>query len=484
MMTLWWMAVGVVSAQMAGGTLVVNVPNAPGEIMLDGFPTGQIAPATLENVAPGTHLVQLEYGCMLGEKQATVQANKTTRLTLPMQYKGGSGTIRLKGVPYNATVLLDDAPVRSWAEGVEAKCGSRRLAVEAAGFEEWHGDTIITSDKWVTVEVTMLESEIQEFVPAPRSMARPTDDFEDDFEDYDDFDELDEIDAAYVEEEKRALEERDEYDERDDLDELDEPEESSSSSRSRDRSREYQRRQAEQEKRNRAQEEARQEEEDRRAVEEAEKHREEELAHQHQEEARRADEEDERRSRYGDIDSLDDEEEMEDDSSRRRSSSEDEDPDEFGEEDGEDRGASSRDRRDEEVDDYDSDDFEEEDYDDLDERGGSERLREPRKSSSVGSRSLKFGGTGGLAAVAVGGGVFGLISTIQYQAGYQNWEVIIAATGFGSPKEIEYWTLYVQPYKTRMVIGYVVAGVGLAASGAWFFVAPDGTVQVGISRRF
>ncbi len=124
------------------------------------------------------------------------------------------------------------------------------------------------------------------------------------------------------------------------------------------------------------------------------------------------------------------------------------------------------------------------DRDDLDERGGSERLREPRKSSSVGSRSLKFGGTGGLAAVAVGGGVFGLISTIQYQAGYQNWEVIIAATGFGSPKEIEYWTLYVQPYKTRMVIGYVVAGVGLAASGAWFFVAPDGTVQVGISRRF
>ena len=100
-------------AQVAGGTLVVNVPNAPGEIMLDGFPTGQEAPATLENVAPGTHLVQMEFGCMVGEKEVSVEADKTTTLTLPMQYKGGTGTIRLKGVPYTATVPVSYTHLRA-----------------------------------------------------------------------------------------------------------------------------------------------------------------------------------------------------------------------------------------------------------------------------------------------------------------------------------------------------------------------------------
>ena len=172
MTPLLLLSTSIALAQMPGGTLVVSVPNAPGEIMLDGFPTGQTSPATLENVAPGTHLIEMQFGCMVGEREVTVTADKTTKVTLPMQYRGGHGTIRLKGVPYTATVLMDDAPVRSWAEGVEAKCGARRITVESPGFEDWSDQAVVTTGKWVTVSVELVEADIQEDAPPP---SRPQD---------------------------------------------------------------------------------------------------------------------------------------------------------------------------------------------------------------------------------------------------------------------------------------------------------------------
>ncbi len=457
-------------AQVAGGTLVVNVPNAPGEIMLDGFPTGQEAPATLENVAPGTHLVQMEFGCMVGEKEVAVEADKTTTLTLPMQYKGGTGTIRLKGVPYTATVLVDDAPVGSWDEGVEAKCGSRRLVIESPGFEDWSGETIITSGKWVTVPVALVESEIQESAPAPRPTARPVDD---DFYDEDDFelDELDELDRAYADGGE------------DDFD-LDEP--SSSNSRDRDRDRELERRQREQSDRQAA------EEERRRAAEEERRE---------EEEDRRLEEEEDRKSRYGDIDSLDEEEDEldEEPEDRRRSSRDEVEEEDDYESFEEDNSSDRRNYEADEFDDEDSDRFEDEDdYDELDELDSdSDSSREPRsakeprearssRESGGGSNSkaLKLGGTAAGGVVALGGGALAVVSSIQYSAGHSNWEVIVEATGFGSEQEISYWNQYVQPYRNRAIVGAIVAGVGLAAGGTWFFVAPDGTVHVGMTRRF
>ncbi len=487
-------------AQVAGGTLIVNVPNSPGEIMLDGFPTGQEAPATLENVAPGTHLVQMEFGCMVGEKQVTVTADKTTKLTLPMTYKGGTGTIRLKGVPYTATILVDDAPIRSWEEGVEAKCGSRRITVESPGFEDWSTNAIVTSGKWLTVQVSLVEAEIQETAPAPpRQSSRPVDDFEDDY------DELDELDRAYADE-------GDDYDDYDEFDELDEPEPSSRSSRDKDRERELERRQQEQEERKRAEaerrraeEQAKRDEEDRRRAEEERREREAIERRQAEEDARRQAEEDERRSRYGDIDSLDAEEEEEEPQSRRRTSTDDEldeleeEYDEFDEDDG---GRSRRNYDDEEdfddeFDDEDTDRFDDEDeYDELDEldEGSSGRDREPREpreprapregSSLSGGKGLQLGGTAAAGAVALGGATFAIVSSVQYSAGRDNWNVIVDATGFGSEQEISYWDQYVQPYRNRAIAGAIIAGVGLAAAGTWFFVAPDGTVHVGISRRF
>ena len=41
------------------GRIEVSAPDAPGEIVLDSFPTGEIAPATIEDVPPGEHQVEL-----------------------------------------------------------------------------------------------------------------------------------------------------------------------------------------------------------------------------------------------------------------------------------------------------------------------------------------------------------------------------------------------------------------------------------------
>lgn len=462
-------------AQVAGGTLVVNVPNAPGEIMLDGFPTGKDAPATLENVAPGTHLLQMEYGCLVGELEVTVAADKTVELTLPMSYKGGTGTVRLKGLPNVATVLVDDTPVRSWAEGVEAKCGSRTITIESPGFEDWSTDAIVTSGKWLTITAEMVEAAIVEAAPAPRADTRPVDDFEDDY------DELDELDAASA------------YDE---LDELS----SGSGSRDKERDRELERRQAEQEERRLAEVERRREaDEARRAAEQDEADR-----RRAAEEARRRQEEAERKARYGDIDSLDGDDEDEEPGGRRRDADDEDDDydlggDRFSDEiEVEEDGADRRDDEylDDEFDDEDTDRFDDDDDEERDEvdelDGGSSgrqkaprEAREPRSGGGLDTaKVLKYGGTGALAAVAVGGGVMAIVSGIQYSTGKGYWDDIVGATGVGSEQEITYWRSYVQPYKTRAIIGGVMAGVGLAGAGAWFFIGPDGTVQVGYTRRF
>ena len=55
----------VAFAQQKPGAIQVNAGNAQGEIILDGFPTGQTAPTKLESVPPGEHELEVEYGLSL-----------------------------------------------------------------------------------------------------------------------------------------------------------------------------------------------------------------------------------------------------------------------------------------------------------------------------------------------------------------------------------------------------------------------------------
>ena len=109
----------------ATGSIDVQVSNAPGEIVLDGFPTDKRAPALLEQVPIGSHVVELEYGCMVGKAEVNVSEGAKAVVKLPLSNRGGEGTLRLRGTPFNAEVMVDGAPIskaeegmRTWRDGV------------------------------------------------------------------------------------------------------------------------------------------------------------------------------------------------------------------------------------------------------------------------------------------------------------------------------------------------------------------------------
>jgi hypothetical protein len=178
------------SAWSSTGQILVDVTNAPGEISLDGMPTDQTAPATIEFVSPGEHLIELQHGCLNGSQKVTVVANKRTNARLRMRTVKGSGTLRLRGLPPMAQVFIDDAPVGSASEGIGVPCGGHRVRAEADGFADWEEMVVITTDRWTTSTIEMVEVDI-EFAPRPpeRVVLRVDEDFDEDLDDWEDIEE-------------------------------------------------------------------------------------------------------------------------------------------------------------------------------------------------------------------------------------------------------------------------------------------------------
>jgi hypothetical protein len=137
------------------GAIQVNVPNTPGEIVLDGFNTGKFNPATIASVQPGDHEVELRYGCLVGKATVTVQSGQTVKVAPRMNNIGGDGTLRLKGVPAGAEVFVDNRPIGAADKGVPLKCGGHTISIEAPGYATWKQETVVSTDIWSTIEVKM-----------------------------------------------------------------------------------------------------------------------------------------------------------------------------------------------------------------------------------------------------------------------------------------------------------------------------------------
>ena len=195
------------SADAATGRIKVNVANAPGEITLDGMPTDQTSPAIIDSVAPGEHVVDLQYGCMKGTARVTVYEEKTTTARLRMRNIGGEGTVRLRGLPPMARVYVDDAPVRQSGEGLVMSCGGHRIRAESEGFADWEETVAVTSERWTTVSVHMVEIDIEEGArPQYFAPVRLDDDFDEDDIDWEEEDRLLEAERTAEREAERTAE--------------------------------------------------------------------------------------------------------------------------------------------------------------------------------------------------------------------------------------------------------------------------------------
>jgi hypothetical protein len=393
-MRITWLFIALLAVNNAAastGQIRVEVSNAPGEINLDGMPTDQKAPATIEFVSPGEHLVELQYGCLTGSQKVTVSPKKQTTTRLRMKTIKGAGTLRLRGLPPIAQVYVDDAPVSQATKGIGMPCGGHRIRAEAEGFADWEEMVVITTDRWTTTTVHMVEVAIESAArrPPERVHLEVDDDFD---EDLDDWEEVEEDDLLARE---RAIEERE------------------GRLRQKEQAQEKARQAAAAEKRSRAEAE--------RSRAEAERQS-------------RAD--NARRSRYGDVDSLDGDE-----------------PDEEFEEDEE----------------FFDDNFEgAEKEDDLD---------APRASSSSGAkpkkrnRNAKKANTATIlglstAGAGVAGLVYGVIAHNQYKGHQDQWTWI--ATNSGGPAgqaAIEYSEQSLHPAKKRRNQAFGI-GAALLLSGS------------------
>ncbi|MEY3210484.1 MAG: hypothetical protein RIT28_965 [Pseudomonadota bacterium] len=167
------------AAWAATGSVDVKVSNAPGEIILDGIPTGLKAPAVLSDVPVGSHQLELEYGCMVGSATVTVVEGQATVIDLPLQNVGGTGMLRLKNLPGGAEVVVDGAVVTRPEEGVTLRCGARTVEVEAPGYEPFTAKVIVTSAKRVNLDVVMAAADIST-APTKPPPPRPAEEDEED----------------------------------------------------------------------------------------------------------------------------------------------------------------------------------------------------------------------------------------------------------------------------------------------------------------
>ena len=153
-------------ALAATGRIQVVAEGAPGEILLDSFPTGKKAPATLDGVSVGEHEVALVYGCMTGSLRVQVEDSQLARAALPMNNSGGVGTVRFSALPLRAEVWVDDTPVPFVDGKAELSCGAHRLLVEAPGIAPWQDMVVVTSGKWTRIQARFDSESIDRADPA------------------------------------------------------------------------------------------------------------------------------------------------------------------------------------------------------------------------------------------------------------------------------------------------------------------------------
>jgi hypothetical protein len=154
------------------GRIQVVAEGAPGEIVLDNFPTGKTAPAILDAVSVGEHEVVVVYGCMTGSLRVRVADSQLAKAALPMNNAGGVGTVRFSALPPRAEIWVDDALVPFVDGKAELSCGAHRLLVEAPGIAPWQEMVVVTSGKWTRIQAQFDSESIDRADPAVGAQER------------------------------------------------------------------------------------------------------------------------------------------------------------------------------------------------------------------------------------------------------------------------------------------------------------------------
>ena len=127
------------SSAHAGGLLRITSDGDGGRVLIDGADTGQLAPATFDEVPLGRHAIEVVGGCMRGNGTVNVGASGLNQIDIAM--KLGQGTLVIKPTPATAVVTIDSAPAQPGAL-IPVSCGSHAVNITLDG----HLPAVLTLD--------------------------------------------------------------------------------------------------------------------------------------------------------------------------------------------------------------------------------------------------------------------------------------------------------------------------------------------------
>ncbi len=142
---------------LGDGEVLVNLaPGLSGEILLDGLPTGVMAPGVLVDVSAGDHRIQVRGDCLLGMGFVQVVPGELSRLQVELQTTGGF--VEVQVVPRHAEILIDgEAAGHGPSLGTELNCGDHTVGARAPDLPELSRDIRVDlgSALSVTLDLTL-----------------------------------------------------------------------------------------------------------------------------------------------------------------------------------------------------------------------------------------------------------------------------------------------------------------------------------------
>jgi hypothetical protein len=118
------------TAAHAGGLMRITSDGDGGRIYVDGADTGQLSPATFDDVPLGKHVIEIVGGCSRGSTTINVGGTGLNQADVKMTL--GGGTLVVKPTPSNAVITVDGAPVTPGAAS-PVSCGSHVVNITLDG---------------------------------------------------------------------------------------------------------------------------------------------------------------------------------------------------------------------------------------------------------------------------------------------------------------------------------------------------------------
>lgn len=149
---------------LAGGDLYVQ---AEGEIVVDGEPVGQVAPALVRGLEVGPHQLRVVSGCEVGELAVEIREGLVTRAE--PELAPATGTLLVSSTPEGADVRREGLSLGHTPAEVTLPCGPSRVSVVLDGYHPVQHDLTLVPDERrdLTLELEPLRFGTLVVVPDP-----------------------------------------------------------------------------------------------------------------------------------------------------------------------------------------------------------------------------------------------------------------------------------------------------------------------------